>query len=47
MRRLRRLPHLRPTLVLRSPLHPVMSRRFLLLTYQGRRTGTAHIALSS
>jgi deazaflavin-dependent oxidoreductase (nitroreductase family) len=28
-----------PRAILRSPLHPLMSRRFLLLTFQGRKTG--------
>lgn len=42
MNRLCRLPHLAPTLLLRSPLHRLMSRRFLLLSYQGRRTGQDH-----
>ncbi len=28
-----------PKAILRSPLHPVMSRRFLLLSFQGRKTG--------
>jgi hypothetical protein len=28
-----------PKAILRSPVHPVMSRRFLLLTFQGRKTG--------
>ena len=37
--RLRRLSNLAPTLLLRSPLHRLMSGRFLLLTYRGRRTG--------
>jgi hypothetical protein len=37
--RLRPLSNLAPTLLLRSPLHRLMSGRFLLLTYQGRRTG--------
>jgi deazaflavin-dependent oxidoreductase (nitroreductase family) len=28
-----------PRLILRSPLHPVLSRRFLLLSFRGRKTG--------
>ena len=28
-----------PTLVLRSPLHPLMSGRYALLSFTGRRTG--------
>lgn len=28
-----------PKAVLRSPLHPLMSRRYLLLSFQGRKTG--------
>jgi deazaflavin-dependent oxidoreductase (nitroreductase family) len=40
--RLRRLVNLAPTLLLRSPLHPLMSGRFLLLTYRGRRTGRSY-----
>ena len=40
--RLRRLSNLAPTLLLRSPLHRLLSRRFLLLTYRGRRTGRSY-----
>ena len=40
--RLRRLSNLAPTLLLRSPLHRLMSGRFLLLTYRGRRTGRSY-----
>jgi hypothetical protein len=28
-----------PKAILRSPLHPVMSRRFLVISFQGRKTG--------
>jgi hypothetical protein len=41
-RRPRRLPHLAPTVLLRSPLHPLLSDRFLLLTHGERRTGRTY-----
>ncbi len=31
-----------PRLILLSPIHGVMSKRFLLLTYRGRKTGRSH-----
>jgi hypothetical protein len=42
--RVRILRRLNPLIValLRSPLHAVMSRNLLVLTYRGRRTGTPH-----
>jgi uncharacterized protein len=39
MERLMRLANTAPALILRSPLHPLLSRRFLLLSLRGRRTG--------
>ncbi len=31
-----------PSLILRSPLHALMSERFLVLTWQGRKTGRTY-----
>lgn len=33
------LLNLFPKAILRSPLHPLMSRRFLILSFNGRKTG--------
>jgi hypothetical protein len=32
-----------PKAILRSPLHPLMSRRFLLLSFHGRKTGRRYL----
>jgi F420H(2)-dependent quinone reductase len=37
--RRRRVMNALPTIVLRSPLHPLMSSRYLVLTFTGRATG--------
>ena len=37
-----RLANLVPTLVLRSPLHPLMSSRYAVLTFRGRRSGKTY-----
>jgi hypothetical protein len=31
-----------PAMLLRSPLHGLMSKRFLLLTFTGRKSGRKH-----
>lgn len=39
MSRLSRMANAMPAAVLRSPLHPLMSKRTMLLTFTGRRSG--------
>ncbi|MBA2712874.1 MAG: nitroreductase family deazaflavin-dependent oxidoreductase [Rubrobacteraceae bacterium] len=33
-----------PAAILRSPLHPIMSGRYLLLTFTGRKSGKTYVA---
>jgi deazaflavin-dependent oxidoreductase (nitroreductase family) len=40
--KLRRLGNAFPKLILSSPLHPLMSRQYLLLTFIGRKSGRSY-----